>query len=93
MEVSASRLSSQVPIWEPSAATVFPSPQLPVTPDAGDVELVEGVDDIDRRGVDFAGGGVLVARQAQLVHADLAPHVRGDLGGANRVPWEKAVST
>ena len=30
-EVSASRLSSQVSIWEPSAAAVFPSPHMAVT--------------------------------------------------------------
>ena len=32
----------------------------------------------------FAGGGVLVGGQRQLVHADLAAHVGGDLGRAEQ---------
>ena len=79
IEVSASRLSSQVSIWEPSAAAVFPSPHMAVTS-----SLLKALMTVADAFSIFAAVGVLVGGQGQLVHADLAAHVRGDLGRAEQ---------
>jgi hypothetical protein len=55
---------------------------LAVAPDPSHVQLGELVDHVGGAAVDLGGVGVLVAGRVDLVRADLAAHVPGDLGRA-----------